>query len=72
MGQLTKDEINISLFDEVKRLQIENEKLKRKLESAQSAITLCIETANNRESEWGDRAEFAFSYLYSFLEKRDV
>lgn len=32
------------------------------------AIKNCIDYANNRESEWGSRAESAFQFLYDALD----
>ena len=55
------------LINECNQLESENRKLKK-------AIRDAIEYANNRESEWGERAETSFKFLYDVLEdtNRDV
>ncbi len=37
------------------------------LTAAITAINDCVDCANGRESEWGDRAENAFNFLHRFL-----
>lgn len=44
---------------------------KAKAEFYRIAIERCIEWANNRETEWGDRAINAFQFLYNALDGTD-
>jgi hypothetical protein len=44
--------------------------LRRERDEAIAAITDCVDWANGREDEWGDRAESAFNFLHRFLAKR--
>ena len=44
--------------------------LRRERDEAIAAITDCVNWANGREDEWGDRAESAFNFLHRFLAKR--
>ena len=41
--------------------------IEREQEKYKTAIQNCIDTANNRESEWGTRAEKSFEFLYDAL-----
>ena len=40
MGEMTKDEVNISLFDEVKSLQMKNAKLEAKVKKQADEIKI--------------------------------
>ena len=44
--------------------------LRRERDEAIAALTDCVNWANGREDEWGDRAESAFNFLHRFLAKR--
>lgn len=63
LGDYTPEEF-IVLLDAVDLLERENAELKASIHAA-------IEYANGRESEWGDRAEGAFAYLYRALANSD-
>ena len=45
----------------------ESRAIERDLAAAVAAINDCVNLANGRESEWGDRAENAFNFLHRFL-----
>jgi len=40
--------------------------LQEDLHKAEDAIKNCIDWANGRESEWGDRAENSFEFLHNY------
>lgn len=48
----------------------ESRAIERDLAAAVAAINNCVDWANGREHEWGDRAENAFNFLHSFLATR--
>jgi hypothetical protein len=41
------------------------------IERLETAIRNCLETSNGRETEWGDRAEWAFGFLYNAIAKAE-
>jgi hypothetical protein len=43
--------------------------LRRERDEAVAAINDCVDWANGREDEWGDRAENSFNFLHRFLAK---
>lgn len=56
----------------VAELERENAALRAERDAAVTAIRGCVDWANGRECEWGDRAENAFSFLYGFLANFDA
>ena len=60
-------ELNAELMEEINRLRTHIEFLQAERDDAVNAINDCVNWANGRESEWGDRAENAFNFLYRFL-----
>lgn len=53
-------------------LRQENAALRAERDAAVTAIRGCVDWANGRECEWGDRAENAFGFLYRFLANLDA
>jgi hypothetical protein len=48
------------------------EHLQAEIERLRKAIRDCLECANGRETEWGERAEKAFSFLHDAMEHTDA
>lgn len=72
MSSMTKDEINVSLFDEVKRqrtelaeLRKENERLTQNLDGAMNEVSLCHRLMERNEAE----AETALTELRSIRDR---
>jgi hypothetical protein len=51
------------LADAYTRLRARAIEMERERDRYQSAITACLDWANGRQSEWGERAEKAFAFL---------
>jgi len=56
---------------ELRRLQTENERLRLEKERWETAVRNCVAMSNGRESEWGNRAEWAFEFLYAAINKTE-
>jgi hypothetical protein len=52
----------VAAADELRRQHAEIERL-------ETAIRNCLAMSNGRESEWGDRAEWAFGFLHAAIAK---
>jgi hypothetical protein len=61
-GELT------SLRAEVERLKRENAALRCANARWETAVLACVDCANNREDEWGERAVASFAFLYAALD----
>jgi hypothetical protein len=55
----------------LRRLHAEMERLRFENEAWETAVRNCIAMSNGRESEWGDRAEWAFEFLYAAIAKAE-
>ncbi len=56
---------------ELRRLQAENERLRTEKARWETAVRACVEMSNGRETEWGERAEWAFEFLYAAIAKAE-
>ena len=44
----------------------------REVDRLRTAIQNCLDWANGRETEWGERAENAFQFLYDAVEQENI
>ena len=44
----------------------------REVGRLRTAIQNCLDWANGRETEWGERAENAFQFLYDAVEQENI
>jgi len=56
---------------ELRRLHGENERLRTEKARWETAVRDCVSMSNGRETEWGDRAEWAFGFLYAAIAKAE-
>ena len=56
---------------ELRRLHEENERLRLENGRWEAAVRSCVEMSNGRESEWGDRAQWAFGFLHAAIARAE-
>ena len=57
------DYMESSMDKQIEGAASENEALRQEVARLKEAINNCLDWANGRQSEWGDRAETAFEFL---------